>query len=155
MAEKNTSLSSIQGEQQETMGRIRAADADVDRYVDDVSDEVLACRERGRHLFPSTRTVGMTFTDVDDEGLFVRRLACTCCELAVRVEKWEGAQRGRRVRFRRVSSNLEYRTGKSGNSYLAPSGVGYMTPRQISDSLASKELQGHSLSALRKAAKGS
>lgn len=144
---------SIQGEQQETTGPVRAAEADIDRYVDGVSDEIIACRERGRHLFPSTREVGMTFTDVDRDGLFIRRLTCTCCELAVRVEKWEGTQRRRRVRFQRVASHLEYKTGEDGQTYLAPPGVGYMTPRQISDSVASKALQGQTVAELRKAVK--
>ncbi len=151
MTENVTHLPSIQGEQQGQSGRVRASDDDVDRYVDRVSDAVLACRERGRHLFPSTREVGMEFTDVDNDGLFVRRLTCTCCALAVRVEKWEGTKRGRRLRFQRVASHLEYRTGDDGQTYLAPSGRGHMTPRQIADSVASKALQGQSLTAMRKA----
>ncbi|WP_139324236.1 MULTISPECIES: hypothetical protein [unclassified Pseudonocardia] len=81
---------SIQGEQQAEAGYVRASDADVDLYVDRVSDEVLACRERGRHLFPTIREAGIHFTGVDDDGLLLRRLTCTCCTLAVRVEKWEG-----------------------------------------------------------------
>lgn len=144
---------SIQGEQQEDQGWQRASDQDVDLYVDRVSDEVLACRERGRHLFPTIRQAGIHFTAVDDEGLLVRRLTCTCCELAVKVEKWEGARRGRRTRFQRVSSSLEYRTGPEGQTYLAPTGRGHMTPRQIGDSVASKALAGQTLTALRKAAR--
>lgn len=152
MADNITPLPSIQGEQQQEAGRVRASDEDVDLYVDRVSDEVLACRERGRHLFPTIRQAGIHFTDVDRDGLFVRRLICNCCELAVKVEKWEGIKRGRRVRFQRVASHLEYRTGADGQTYLAPSGRGHMTPRQIADSVASKALQGQSLAALRKAA---
>lgn len=151
MAEVVTPLPSIQGEQQRETGWDRASDADVDRYVDRVSDEVLACRERGRHLFPTIRASGMQFTDVDSVGLFVRRLSCTCCGLAVRVEKWEAVGRGRNLRFRRVASHVDYRTGADGQTYLAPSGRGRMTPRQIADSVASKALQGQSLAALRKA----
>jgi hypothetical protein len=144
---------SIQAEQQNQAGPQRASEADVDRYVDRVSDEVLACRERGRHLFPSTREAGITFTDVDDHGLFLRRLTCTCCGLAVKVEQWYGStRRGRRTRFERVGSRLEYRTGPEGQTYLAPSGRGHMTPRQIGDSIASKALAGQSLTALRKGA---
>jgi hypothetical protein len=142
---------SIQGEQQQA-GWIRASDEDVDLYVDRVSDEVLACRERGRHLFPAIGQAGIYFTGVDSDGLFVRRLTCTCCALAVKVEKWEGTRRGGRTRFQRVASHLEYRTGPDGQSYLAPSGRGHMTARQIGDSVASKALQGQSLTALRKAA---
>lgn len=152
MAQDVTHLPSIQGEQQQEAGWVRASDEDVDQYVDRVSDEVLACRERGRHLFPTIRQAGINFSGVDDDGLFVRRLTCTCCALAVKVEKWEGVRRGRQVRFQRVASHLEYRIGVDGQSYLAPSGRGHMTPRQIADSVASKALQGQSLAALRKAA---
>ena len=153
MADDNTTSlpPSIQGEQHENRWQ-RASDQDVDLYVDRVSDEVLACRERGRHLFPTIRQAGIHFTAVDDDGLLIRRLTCTCCELAVKVEKWEGNRRGRRTRFQRVTSSLEYRTGHDGATYLAPSGRGHMTPRQIGDSVASKALAGQSLAALRKAA---
>lgn len=144
---------SIQGEQHKDMGFIQASDEDVDLYVDRVSDEVLACRERGRHLFPSIRQAGIHFSAVDDTGLLIRRLTCTSCGLAVRVEKWEGARRRGRTRFQRVASSLEYRTGRDGEVYLAPSGRGRMTPRQVGDSIASKALEGQSLTALRKAAR--
>lgn len=152
LPERSAALS-IQGEQQQETGWVRASDEDVDLYVDRVSDEVLACRERGRHLFPTIRQAGIHFTDVDRDGLFLRRLTCTCCGLAVRVEKWEGVRQRGRTRFHRVVSNLEYKTNADGQSYLAPSGRGHMTARQIGDSVASKALQGHSLAALRKAAK--
>lgn len=152
MANTVTPLPSIQGERQPDTGWVRASDEDVDLYVDRVSDEVLACRERGRHLFPTIRQGGIQFTEVDQDGLFVRRLTCSCCQLAVKVEKWEALARGRRVRFQLVASHLEYRTGRDGQTYLAPSGRGRMTPRQVADSVASKALQGQSLAALRKAA---
>jgi hypothetical protein len=152
MADRVTRISSIQGEQQHDTGWVRASDEDVDLYVDRVSDAVLACRERGRHLFPTIGEGGIHFTDVDSDGLFVRRVTCTCCQLAVRVEKWEGRKRGGRVRFQRVASHLDYRTDADGETYLAPSGRGHMTPRQIADSVASKALHGQSLATLRKAA---
>lgn len=149
-----TAALSIQGEQGGTGGGgyVRASEDDVDLYVDRVSDEVLACRERGRHLFPTIRQAGIHFSGVDDDGLFLRRLVCTCCDLAVKVEKWEGIRQRGRTRFQRVASTLEYRTGPDGQVYLAPSGRGHMTPRQIGDSVASKALSGQSLAALRKAA---
>lgn len=159
MAENVTELPrglSIQGEQQQDGGFVQASEEDVDLYVDRVSDEVLACRERGRHLFPAIRQAGIHFSGVDETGLLIRRLTCTSCGLAVRVEKWEGARRrGRtgRTRFQRVASHLEYRTGRDGEIYLAPSGRGRMTTRQIGDSVASKALEGQSLTALRKAAR--
>jgi len=144
---------SIQGEQQKDGGFVQASEEDVDLYVDRVSDEVLACRERGRHLFPAIRQAGIHFSGVDETGLLIRRLTCTSCGLAVRVEKWEGARRRGRTRFQRVASHLEYRTGRDGEIYLAPSGRGRMTTRQIGDSVASKALEGQSLTALRKAAR--
>jgi hypothetical protein len=144
---------SIQGEQQQEHRRQKASETDVDKYVDRVSDEVLACRERGRHLFPTTREAGITFTGLDENGLFLRRLTCSCCGLAVKIEQWHGStRRGRRTRFERLGSRLEYRTGPSGETYLASSGKGHITPRQIGDSIASKALAGQSLAALRKAA---
>ncbi|SDF15689.1 hypothetical protein [Pseudonocardia oroxyli] len=161
MADENSgtaaasSVLSIQGEQQadQQQGYVRASDEDVDLYVDGVSDEVIMCRERGRHLFPTIRQAGIRFAEVDGDGLFIRRLVCTCCDLAVRVEKWEGARRGGRTRFARVASSLEYRTGAKGEVYLAPAGRGHMTPRQIGDSVASKALAGQSLTELRKTLK--
>ena len=143
---------SIQGEQQQDTGLIKASGDDVDLYVDQVSDDVLVCRERGRHLFPSIRQAGIHFSDVDSDNLLIRRVTCTSCQLAVRVEKWEGTRQRGRTRFSRVASTLEYRTGPGGQTYLAPQGRGRMTPRQIGDSIASKALQGQSLTALRKAA---
>ena len=151
-ADVTSSPKSIQGEHQEEGGWQRASEKDVDLYVDRVSDEVLACRERGRHLFPTIREAGIHFTAVDDDGLLIRRLTCTCCSLAVKVEKWEGARRGGRTRFQRVTSHLEYQVGPDGQTYLAPSGRGHMTPRQIGDSVASKALAGQNLAALRRAA---
>ena len=60
---------------------------------------------------------------------------------------------GGRTRFSRVASTLEYRTGDNGEIYLAPSGRGHMTPRQIGDSVASKALAGQTLTQLRRDAK--
>jgi hypothetical protein len=151
VADKATPLS-IQGEQQQDHGSVRASEDDVDRYVDDAPDEVLACRERGRHLFPTIRQAGIEFTGVDGDGLFLRRLTCTCCGLAVRVERWEAARRGRRIRYQRVASDLEYRKGPEGQTYEAPPGRGRMTPRQIANSVASQALHGTSLAELRRAA---
>ncbi|MEV4644834.1 hypothetical protein [Saccharopolyspora sp. NPDC049357] len=154
MADKVTELPKVlstQGEQHQETGYIKASDEDVDLYVDRVTDEVLACRERGRHLFPTIRQAGIHFSEIDSDGLFIRRLTCTCCELAVKVEKWEGTRQRGRTRFHRVASQLEYRTGQDGQTYLSPTGRGRMTPRQIGDSVASKALAGQSLAALRKA----
>lgn len=149
-ADNVTNFPSIQQEQQPATSSDRAPDEDVDAYVDRVSEAVLECRQRGRHLWPAMRVQDQPFTGIDEDGLFVRRLTCTCCELAVRVERWDGAKRGRRARFQLVASRLEYLTGSDGQTYRAPSGSGRMTPRQVSDSVASKAMQGQSLAALRK-----
>ncbi|MDR7303634.1 hypothetical protein [Haloactinomyces albus] len=149
-ADNVTRFPSIQQEQQPETATGHAPQEEVDSYVDRVSDEVLACRQRGRHLWPAMRVHDQPFTAIDEHGLFVRRLTCTCCELAVRVEKWDTIGRGRRARFQLVAAHLEYRTGTEGQTYLAPSGRGRMTPRQVADSIASKAMQGHSLAALRK-----
>jgi hypothetical protein len=53
----------------------------------------------------------MTFVDVTDDGLFVRRLLCTCCRLAQRVELWEGTGRGKNTRFVPVSATVTYLSG--------------------------------------------
>lgn len=143
-------LPSVQGEQQPAGGWERATQDDVDTYVDRVSDEVLECRQNGRHRWPALRVQDQPFHSLDETGLFVRRVLCQCCELAVRVEKWEASGRGRRARLERVSSHVEYLTGSSGETYLAPSGRGRMTPRQVADSVASKAVQQQSLAALRK-----
>lgn len=145
-----TNLPSVQQEQQPATGSGRAPEDDVDAYVDRVADAVLACRQRGRHLWPAMRLQDQPFTAIDEDGLFVRRLTCTCCELAVRVERWAGTKRGRRARFQLVTSRLEYLTGPNGETYRAPSGSGRITPRQVADSVASKAMQGQSLAALRK-----
>jgi hypothetical protein len=145
-------MASIQGERErKTTWTEPASEGDVDRYVDSASDEVLACRERGRHLFPAIRQIGMVFTEVDNDGLFVRRLTCVCCRLAIRVEKWDGARHGSRVRFQRVTAHVQYQTGSNGERYLSAAGSGRITPRQVADSVASKVLQGQSLASLRKA----
>lgn len=149
-ADNVTHLPSKQQEQQPQTAASRAPQEEVDSYVDRVTDEVVACRQRGRHLWPAMRVQDQPFSAVDEHGLFVRRLTCTCCELAVRVEKWEATGRGRRARLQLVAAHLEYITGSEGQTYLAPSGRGRMTPRQVADSVASKALQGQSLAALRK-----
>lgn len=149
-ADNVTTFPSIQQEQQPSTGSGRAAEEEVDSYVDRVSDEVLTCRQRGRHLWPAMRIQDQPFTAIDADGLFLRRLTCTCCELAVRVEKWAGSKRGRRARFELVDARLEYLTGSNGQTYRAPTGQGRMTPRQIADSVASKAMQDQSLTALRK-----
>ena len=156
MAQSNVSKLplSIQGEQQEdAVGGWYAMDQDdVDAYVDRSSDGVLICRERGRHWWPTIREAGIVFSDVDDStGLFIRRLECKSCKLAVRKEWWEAVRRGRSSRFYPVSASIEYHEGPEGERYLAPQGRGHMTARQVRESLASAALTGQSPAAMRRA----
>ncbi|EWM19688.1 hypothetical protein [Kutzneria sp. 744] len=155
MAESATHLSSIQGEQCHDTERARATEDAIDDYVESASEWVLACRERGVHEFPTIKEIGIAFTAVNRDGLFVREVLCTRCGLAVRTENWEGFKRGRRSRFRKVSSDLRYLKGRNGERYLAPPGQGRMTPRQIADAIASKVLHDQSLVELRKSLKPS
>jgi hypothetical protein len=145
---------SIQGERQQQLQGTQLMElSEVDRYVDSVSDEVLACRERGRHLFPSIRTAGIQFVDVTDDGLLVRRLLCQCCQLAERVEYWQATGRGVNTRYAPVSATNNYLIGPDGERYLGPSGRGRMTPKMVRNSLASSALQGQTAEMVRKAAR--
>ena len=157
MAETNVSKLplSIQGEQGDAAGGWFQMDQDdVDAYVDRSSDGVLICRERGRHWWPTIREAGIVFSDVDESsGLFIRRLECKSCNLAVRKEWWEAVRRGKATRYYPVTSSLEYREGPEGERYLGPQGRGHMTARQVRESLASTVLAGQSPAAMRKAIK--
>jgi hypothetical protein len=145
---------SIQGEHaRDTNAPVLMDLAEVDQYVDSSSDEVLACRERGRHIFPSIRQAGISFIDVTDDGLLVRQLLCTCCQLAQRVELWETTGRGRNTRYAPVSATINYLRGPNGERYLGPQGHGRMTPKMVRNSLASQALHGQSAAAIRKEAK--
>lgn len=129
------------------------SEGDVDEYVRGASESVLTCRERGRHMFPSIRMIGVDFEGVDDLGLLIRRVKCLCCKLAVRVERWEARGRGANVRYRPVASSTQYVTGEDGQTYLGPSGRGRMTPKMIQEAVATTELSGHTIGELRKAAR--
>ena len=127
--------------------------ADVDRYVDGASEEVIACRERGRHLWPSMRKAKLVFTDVTEDGLLVRRVLCECCQLARRIEYWETVGRGRNTRYQPVGSSIEYLTGSDGERYLGPQGRGRMTNKMIRNSMVTAALHGQSPAMVRQAAK--
>jgi hypothetical protein len=145
---------SIQGERErDTSAPVLMDLAEVDQYVDNSSDDVLACRERGRHIFPSIRQAGITFIDVTDDGLLVRQLLCTCCQLAQRIELWETTGRGRSTRYVPVSASINYLRGPNGERYLGPQGHGRMTPKMVRNSLASLALHGQSAATIRKEAK--
>jgi len=151
-------LRSIQGEQQDDRaGGGVMSQEDVDRYVGSVDDAVLACRERGRHLYPSTRS-GLRFVGVTDEGLLIRRAPCECCGLAIRVEFWDVRHhRGKVTRCELVTARVEYRSeytdGGQLRSYVAPSGHGRVTPKLVRNALGTDALAGQSYRDLLKQAK--
>jgi hypothetical protein len=91
------------------MGWVRAPDEDVNRYLDWASGEVLACRARGRHRLSTTCGAAIYVSGVADDGPFIRRLTCRCCELGEKAEKWERVK----ARFHRVGSTPDCRTGRS------------------------------------------
>lgn len=151
------STPSIQGEHQAARGRaIWASDEAVDRWTADAPDGVLACRERGRHSYPPTRTVGMRFDDRDTDGFFVRRVPCDVCAhvnddgtpgppRVVRRETWDvRTRKGAIVRCDLVEAVTEY----VDRGYLGTPGHGRMRPRQIRSATGSAALAGHDFRAL-------
>lgn len=142
---------SIQGEQQAgQIAMVLMGDDDVDAYVNSVSDAVIACRERGRHLYPPMRSTGLVFTEITDDGLFVRRLECMCCHLVDRVEFWEVRGSGKNRRYVPVYARPDYKRGPNGERYLAKSGNGRMTAKMVRSAIASQILQGTTPSTLMK-----
>lgn len=134
---------SIQGEQQAGQMALTFMDqGDVDEYVDKVAESVLACRERGRHLYPPMKTAGLVFTGVTDDGLLIRRLECMCCHLVDRVEYWETRGTGKNRRYRPVAARPDYKTGPNGERYLAKAGKGRMTAKMVRESIATSVLAG-------------
>lgn len=149
---------SIQGEQQAPTAPVRMDQADVDEQVAKMTDAVAACRERGRHQYPAVRMSGLTFVDyLEDEGLFVQEADCECCgPLAYQRTLWEVRGRGARARYVPIASGTRYRSivDKDGQiiRYLAPEGMGRMSPRQVREAVATQALRGQSLRTVRKQA---
>lgn len=133
-------LTSIQGEAEGDKPPVLAEMGDVDLYLDNVSDKVIECRERGRHLYESSKT-SLVFVDVTSDDLFVRIRECRCCGLAARRELWQAVQvPGRRgeIRYELVVANTVYKVSATGENYAAPSGQGRITARMVAQSLVSK-----------------
>ena len=148
-------LKSIQGERQDTVAVTLYMDpADVDSYVDSANADVVICRERGRHDFPTIRETGMHFVDVDALGLHIRRVRCKCCKLVDLIEQWDIRHRGDTVtRAERASGRPDYSPrGRNGERYLGPAGRGRMTPKMVRGSVATGQLKGQSFKALRQEA---
>lgn len=154
MAATVHSIKSIQGEQQESQaggGWVEASPQDVDSYVDKMVDGVLECRERGHSFQSLTRSGQLVFTEVDNEGFFVRRLWCPSCQCVEKVEKWESRGIGKRARFYKVGSHLAYhKHPETGESYTLKPGTGHATRRQIQESIVHNLLGGVTPHQLRK-----
>jgi len=159
-------IKSIQGEQQAARGQAMwATDAAVDEWTEHAPPEVVACRERGRHLYAPTR--GLQFSAITPEGWYVRRAPCEACRIrldddepwpapatgmprVVRVELWDVKHhRDKITRCVLVDAKPEYLD----RTYLGTRGQGRMKPRQIRASSATAELSGGSVTALRKTIK--
>lgn len=132
---------------------------EVDDYVRKASDGVVACRERGRHLYEATRRRGggtarggEIFTEEDSDGYLIRRLRCVCCKLVDRIERWETRREHGQLRYRFVDSRPHYRTDTK-EQYLAPSGCGHIRPRTVRESLVTDALSGMSVTEVKKLAR--
>lgn len=125
-------LRSIQGEKQDDRQvTLWADDGDVAEFVEKATPGILGCREKG-HDFPPIAYVGsQVFTEVDDEGLAVRRETCPRCECAVRVQRWGFAKRSGRTRFELIASSVTYKDGPQGERYPLKPGHGRMKRRQV------------------------
>jgi hypothetical protein len=144
------SISSIQGEALADEAALFASPQDVDKYVDQATDGIRACREAGRHPFPGVARVrGAIFSAVTENGLLVRELGCPQCRCAVRVELWESYGRGKAARVRFLSASVTYRTGPDGERYPAPPGRGRITQRAVKESIATAALDGTSITELK------
>lgn len=148
-------IRSIQGEQQPDSGPTEyLTESEVDEYADSHSEEVVECRAGMRHDFPPPKRGEVaTFVGRDDIGLYVSKTDCRRCGLAYRVEKWEPVRRGRGVRWRRVSKNVQYRKGRNGETYNLPPGVGRMKPTMLQESMMSLAMKGIKPSDIDKAIK--
>lgn len=147
-------LHSIQGFEQ---GKVDEAtfmsDGDLDAYIATASDEILICRERGRHLYPTARKAGVRFTAMTDDGMLVRQVWCESCGLAERREFWQTRGRGTSLRYERVDSKTVYHQGSHGERYLAPAGQGRMSSKRVQGAIVSQALSGQSLASVKAAAK--
>ncbi|HEY5880084.1 MAG TPA: hypothetical protein VIU11_14335 [Nakamurella sp.] len=156
---------SVQGEQQARRGQtLYATDNDVALRAQSEEDGVVACRERGRHEFPSTRasvTDGPPFTDITDEGFYVRRIPCPCCRhvdedgtpglpRVVRVETWDLKHRRGKI-LPNGAQIVSSRTVYVDRSYLADKGTGRTKPRQWRNAAMGPMFAGQSIVEVKRA----
>jgi hypothetical protein len=155
---------STQGEQQAARRvTLWATDRDVAQRAASEDDGVVACREAGRHAFPSTRarvTDGPPFDDIDDDGYFVRRIPCPRCAhydddgtmtlpRVIRIETWDIKHR-RGVIVENGAQILSAQTVYLDKDYLAPRGAGRTKPRQWRNAAMGPALTGKDVRAIKR-----
>ena len=139
-------------EQQEQLdGRtpvLWATEDQVASFVASANDDVIICRERGRHFFKGVGRGGsLKFTGINREGLHVRRIVCDDCVCVERVELWELLhKRGKIYRANLVAAHLDYLDP----TYLGEPGQGRMKTKQVREALVTLALTGQSFRELRK-----
>lgn len=163
-----SAIRSIQGEALDaaaTRAPIRRMDDDaVATYMAGCSDGVAACRERARHLYPPIRArrgqsvTGPAFSGVTSDGLLESRTLCESCGLVYRVELWRVRKVKGHLRFELVATRPAYRKplNEGDEQYLAPPGLGRMTPKQARQALMGQAFDslGLSVAELKKLAAG-
>lgn len=157
MATSAKSPKSIQGERQAARD-IWADQSAVDAYAETHPDEILDCRSRGRHMFPSIKQTGLVFGRVNALGLHVREVGCIVCVYpddhekagqprVVCVEQWDVRHyRGTITRCELVSGTLKYLDPK----YQGKKGEGRIKPKRVRNALGTAALKGTKFVALRK-----
>ena len=156
---------STQGEQQAARRvTLWATDTDVAQRAASEDDGVVACREAGRHAFPSTRarvSEGPPFDDIDNDGYFVRRIPCPRCAhydedgtmglpRVIRVETWDIKHR-RGVIIENGAQILSAQTVYLDSDYLAPRGAGRTKPRQWRNAAMGPTLTGRDVREIKRA----
>lgn len=127
-----------------------ASPADTDKYVDGAETDILICREKNRHDFPTQtelRGQPLDLIGVNAIGLFIRApIECRRCHEAFQEQLWEKV--GKRMHY--VSASTKY---KPGGKYLLKPGHGRMTSKMIKESLATSAMSGFTVAQLTKQAK--
>ena len=130
-----------------------ASPSDTDKYVDDAETNVLICREKNRHDFPTLtelRGTPLDFIGVNVLGLFVRApIDCRCCGEAYQEQLWEKVGKGKAARMHYVAAHTRYYPG---GKYLLKPGHGRMTSKMIKESLATTATAGVSSAQLKRQA---
>lgn len=132
---------SIQAEQQAANQLALMSESDVDAYVREAADETLVCRAGG-HRFPLREKGGFRFVGVTPEGFLLRHLTCQQCGLVRRVERWDVRHKGDKVtRMEFVSAAMDYSLrDHQGQGYLAKSGRGRMSRKQVRGAVATMDM---------------